>query len=500
MRTPEWSPVAERTYAWIAFGALAAWHTLVSVLCVMESRKIGRGRGRSALIGTMNCLAFYPLAWYGLGMYGSSHAGLVYAGLGLTAIALAAYAESSGPHRNYLFQIFTGAALLLFNFALHNAVEGPWFLCALATECLLLAALYHATGIVILKAANVVVLVATFVLTMQAMKFTGPLYVGGRAVQSNWVQGLFASGVFLATSWYYGAHIRGVKPQHRRLSGHWFLADTAFDVPPSTASLLHAGGAALLIMLLTISDLGDSPSLPFMLAVASAALAIIGLILRTPQIEVAAVMLIITSHVSFYFFLYVQKAGFHEQPMFTLYTSLLAAYTFVGGYRTERFLARISGGRSTDHHASASLPYIVAIGSTAVLIHRFAGLAYTPCWVAAIAVLLALAGVMLKAAGLKLGAVAALCVAAVTWFYALLQPIPPQMAGGWLWPMAAMLIVSSVAVERVFPWRRQADRGAIDHLAQITALGSRGPMTRHRFRREWRAVLLFAHAFLIALA
>lgn len=495
-------PISERTYAWAAFGSLTVWHTLVSALCVMESRKIGRGRGRSALVGTINCLAFYPLVWHGLRLYGATNAGFVYASLGAIAVLLAVYAESSGAHRNYLFQIFAGSALLLFNFAMNTILDGPWFLAALAVECLALAALHHWSGIVVLKSANVIVLIAAFVLTMQAMKFSGPLYVGERALHSNWVQGLFAIGVFLATSWYYAHHIRSVKPQHRKLSGHWFLADTVFDVPSSTVALLHAAGAALLLTLLMISDLGNLPSLPFMLAAASFSMAAIGAVLRTPQIEVGAVMLVIASHVSFYFFLYVEKEGFREQPLFVPYTALLAAYTFIGGYRSERFLGRISGGRSTDHHASASLPYVVAIGSTAVLIHQFAGPYYTPICLAVLAFALALAGGAMKAAGLKLSSVAALGVGVGMWFFAVTRPGFSPLSSGPFWPMTAAIMVACVAVERCFPWRanEETQRGTIDHLAQVAALllaGATGAGTLAlASASEWRAVLLFAHAFL----
>lgn len=494
--------IGERAYAWTAFSALVVWNVLVSMLCVMESRRIGRGRGRSAFVGTINCLAFYPLVWHGLRVYGSSHTGFVYTALGAIAVLLAIYAESIGPHRNYLFQIFAGAALLLFNFALHAVLTGGWLLGALALECLALAALYHATGIVIFKAANVVLLIATFALAVQAAKFTAPMYVGARTIQTNWAQGLFTSAIFLAASWYYARHVRGVKPQHRKLSGHWFLADTAFDIPPSTVSLLHAAGAALLLTLLAISDLGNLSALPFLLAAASAAMAVLGMALRTPQIEVSAVMLVIAAHVSFYFFLAVQKEGFRDQPYFALYTALLAAYTFIGGYRTERFLARIGGGRGTDHHASASVPYMVAVGSAAVLVHRYTGPLYAPCALAMVALLLGATGVGLRAAGLKLGAVAAMCVACGMWFYELLQPAHLLNTHPWLWPMAATLTVAAITVERFVPWRQRGGPapGAIDHIAQIVALAVAGGIGAGTLALssdpEWRAVLMFAHALL----
>ncbi|MDZ4861520.1 MAG: hypothetical protein SGI88_21315, partial [Candidatus Hydrogenedentes bacterium] len=282
--------IGQRWYAWLAYCFLTVWHMLIAALCVMESRRIGRGRTRSATLATLNSAAYYPLVWYGLHAYGSTNEALIYTALALIAVLLAVYAESSGAHRNYLFHVFLASALLLLNVVLYQALDGAWLIAALSLECLGLAALYHATGIIALKAVNLIVLLATFVVTMQAMKFTGPMYIGSQTIHSNWAQGLFTSAIMLATSWYYARHIRSVKPSHRKLSGHWFLADTAFDVPSSTVSLLHAAGASLLLTLLAISDLGDLPSLPFILGVFSAGIAALGFVLRAPQIETGAVM------------------------------------------------------------------------------------------------------------------------------------------------------------------------------------------------------------------
>jgi len=494
-------PISERSYAWLAFGLLTIWHLLVSALCVMESRRIGRGRRRAALLATLNCAAYYPLVWYGLRTYGSTNETFIYSVLAVLAVFLAIFAESSGPHRNYLFHIFLAASILLLNIAMYKALDGPWLIAALSLECLGLAGLFHISGIVVLKPVNLLVLLATFIVTMQAMKFTGPMYIGSQTIHSNWIQGMFTAAVMLCTSWYYARHIRSVKPPQRRLSGHWFLADTAFDVPSSTVSLLHAAGASLLITLLVISDLGNLPSLPFLLALFSAGVAVLGFALRTPQIETGAVMLVVAAHVSFYFLLYIQKEGFTEQPRFDLYTLLLAAYTFVGGFRGERFLARISGGQSSEYHASAALPYIIATGSTAAIVFRYAGISYAPIAMAALALLLAVIGFAARATGLKLSAVTSLGIGTGFWLFALFQANPALTEHTWLWPMYFAQVLACIIVERSFAFRAENGQSTspTERAAQFIVLVVAGALGTCTFALaapvSWQTVLVFAHAF-----
>ena len=63
-------------------------------------------------------------------------------------------------------------------------------------------------------------------------------------------------------------------------------------------------------MAITILDLGDTPSLPYVLAAEGVLMALVGLLLRTPQIEVASVLLIVASHVTYHVFLIARKDQF----------------------------------------------------------------------------------------------------------------------------------------------------------------------------------------------
>ncbi|MDZ4857927.1 MAG: hypothetical protein SGI88_03015, partial [Candidatus Hydrogenedentes bacterium] len=198
---------------------------------------------------------------------------------------------------------------------------------------------------------------------------------------------------------------------------------------------------------------------------------------------------------------YTGKEGFAEQPYFTAYTLLLAAYTFVGGYRGERFLARISGGRSTDYHASAAVPYIIATGSAAAIVYRYAGQSQASVALAALALVLAGLGVALRATGLKFSAVTALAVGAGVWFYTLNQTGSALAQHAWLWPMLLAQAAACIAVERSFFWRRESENplGPTEHAAQVVALliaGGLGAGTLSLATPPgWRTVLVFAHAF-----
>ncbi|MBM3290713.1 MAG: hypothetical protein FJY92_11230 [Candidatus Hydrogenedentes bacterium] len=68
--------------------------------------------------------------------------------------------------------------------------------------------------------------------------------------------------------------------------------------------------------------------------------------------------------------------------------------------------------------------------------------------------------------------------------------------------MTVAIVASCVTVERSIPWRQQGAPapGAIDHIAQITALflaaGVGAGTLAVAAAPEWTALLLFAHAFL----
>ena len=75
------------------------------------------------------------------------------------------------------------------------------------------------------------------------------------------------------------------------------------------------------IALPTTYPVGD---LSFVLTAEAVVAAGLGLMLRTPQIEVASVLLIGAAHVCYHLFLWMPLPGFEEQAHFVVFTVLLA--------------------------------------------------------------------------------------------------------------------------------------------------------------------------------
>lgn len=447
---PDWIVLEPSQYFWIVVPALTAFNILVSILCVMESRRLGRGRKRSAMLAAANALAFYPLIWYSLQRYGAAQAGIVYTGLGATAALLSLYAETSGPHRNYLFQLFTAIALTLVNMAMSAVLGETGFLIAVTLECAALATVFHLTRIIFFKLAGVLLLCLATALCVQAIKFNTPLEIGSHAVRENWLIALFTSSVFLATACFYERVVARVKTVHRRMSGHWFFADTYWDVPSGTVALFHAAAAALIIMILAISDLGGLPSLPYLLASVSAAFAVVGYVARTPQVEIAAVMLAISAHVAFYFFLAIRLPGFETQPFFRTYTLLLALYTYLGAHRGARFLARTDGRSVSELHPSAVLPYLVATAAVVTLVFQTSIPLPPTVSLALLALLLAGSGAATRETGLRVSGAAVYAVAAAYAAYAAAAATAAEQPDQSLLGNLVSLIGPALLIERSF--------------------------------------------------
>ena len=59
--------------------------------------------------------------------------------------------------------------------------------------------------------------------------------------------------------------------------------------------------------------------------------AILGIGLRTPQLEIGSVLLIISAHVCYHVFRMMGVETFEAQPNYVLYTCILATLTYFGG-------------------------------------------------------------------------------------------------------------------------------------------------------------------------
>lgn len=350
---------ANKVFLWSA-GFLTICYLLSTSACICDIRMIGRIRRRIALLAFLNSAAYGVIVWTGLRrQYPGTEwlFWLMFAGVLASCTMLA---ETSGPRRNYLFQVFAAKTVIVATWALAPLLPQEGLMPAMAIECLVLAVAYRRTGVVAFKVLNLVLLIVTFVGCIAEVRVPGAIVVGPYTLRANWCQGGSVSALFFVIAWFYERFGRRMPPELRRRSGQWFLADTVVDVPNATASMLHAGAGAVVLATLTILDSGERLSLPLLLALESVAIVLSGGLARTPQIQVGGVLLVAAAHVSYYFLFTAARLQTEPEQHFMLYMVLVGLYTYVAGYFWERYLRRIRGGGPWGHHAAAALPHVAA--------------------------------------------------------------------------------------------------------------------------------------------
>lgn len=357
-------------YFWLSNGFLAICYIVFSVGCIFDARKTGEFRYTVGQMCGVNSAIFLTFTWFAIRDHYLAQEWLFRLSFSGMLLAFAVLAQTAGPRNNYLFQIFIAKALVMFTLAMQAYFSGDKLMVAMALECLGLALSYKRSGIVMFKVMGLGLLLITFIGCLFHIKTPGATMLWGLYVPSNWFCCAGSAIAFLIVSWFYERFIYRVRPEQRVVRGQWFLADTFLDVGGSTASLLNASAAAFILLTVTIADQGTQPQLPYILAGQAAAVCLVGLIMRAPQIEVAAVLLLIGAHVCYYIFLVIPVPGFEDQSLFTTFTILLALFTYIGAWFWERYLTRVIGGRPWEHHSLASIPYLAATMMLSSLIIR----------------------------------------------------------------------------------------------------------------------------------
>lgn len=370
--------LSDRMYFWASNGFLTLSYVLFSMICITDAAKTGEFRKTVAPMAGVNSFVYFVLTWFAIRVNYPEYEWLFRLGFAAVLGTFALYANLAGPRRNYLFQIFIAKAVIVFTLALQAYLSHEWWLVAMAVECLGLAFSYKRSGAVVFKVLGLLLLAVTFGGCLVSVRMPGEVALGAYVIPGSWFACVGAAWVFVLAAWFYEHFVDRVAPADRTVHSQWFLADTMFDASPATMSLLHAAAAALVVLFITILDYGDRPELPYLLAGESVLLAVAGFMLRTPQVEVSSVLLLIAAHVSYHLFLFVNLAGFETQPNYAVYTVVVAAYTFFGGYLWERYLRRIRHGRAWEHHVLACVPHLAAVLMLATLIERNLPPIYAP--------------------------------------------------------------------------------------------------------------------------
>lgn len=408
---------SDETYFWYSNAFLTLIFCVFSAACITDASRTGEYRRAVGPIAGVNSFVYLALTWIAIR---ANYAEYEWAfRLWQTGLFLVftGYAQLVGPRRNYLFQIFAAKTFIIFTLALQSSLSHEWLLVAMSLECLALGFSYMRSGLVIFKLLGLGLLSVTLVGCLFTAKFSDEIDILGYTVQAKWFSSIAVALVLSVVAWFNEHFVRRVPPAEREVRGQWFLADTWVDFSGSAMAMLYAASGALVLMSITIIDLGDMPAMPYILAGEGIAMAALGLLLVTPQVEVASVLLLFAAHACYHIFLWVGKEGFETQPRYAMYTSIVAGVTYFGGYLWERYQRKIQGGTQFEHDAMASIPYIAATVMVATLMERHLEALYVPLALMVLAAALFLASAATLLVGFRAAGILGLALG--TWsFYA----------------------------------------------------------------------------------
>ncbi|MCH8205313.1 MAG: hypothetical protein IID09_09120 [Candidatus Hydrogenedentes bacterium] len=208
---------------------------------------------------------------------------------------------------------------------------------------------------------------------------------------------------------------------------------------------------------ITIIDLGGEVYLPYLLAAESVVGILIGLVLWTPQVQIASVLLLASAHVSYYVFLFVGKTGFETQQNYVPYTVAVAGFTFVGGFVWERYLRRIQGGGRWEHDGLVSIPYLAATLLLTTLMTGILPAPYVPLGQNALGVVLLCLGALSGLAGLRISGILALAVGTATFYSGLFTFGSPLSEDPNFFPILLLVLSSYIAAERLLALTIESD-------------------------------------------
>ena len=411
--------LSDEAYFWVSNGFLTLTYVLFSLACITDAHKMGEYRKTVASMAGVNSFVFLVLTWIAIRQqYPEQEWAFRLAIAGLLGV-FALYANYAGPRRNYLYQIFIAKMVVMFTLALQAYLSHEWLLVAMAVECLGLAFSYKRSGTVMFKVLGLALMGITFVGCLLTVRIPGTVTILEYGIPANWFSSVGVAGVFAIVAWFYDHFVRKTRRADRVAKVQWFLADTLLDVSSHSMALMHGAASAMILLFITIIDLGDNPVLPFILAGEALILAIAGFLLRTPPVEVASVLLLIAAHVCFHVFLSLDKEGFEEQESYALYTVLVALFTLFGGYLWERYLKRIKGGRAWGNVLLASIPYLTATIMLTTLMHRRLEPLFIPVGDNALGVALLLAASITLLQGLRASGMVALALGTTNFYVGL---------------------------------------------------------------------------------
>lgn len=446
--------LAPETWFWLAQGFLVLSYVAFSLTCILEARQAKNFRVHVAPMAAFNSVVVFVLLWLALREYHADYQWEMRAAFSVLLIVLALLSNLAGPRWNYLTQIHAASAVVVLTLAFQAAVPREGLLVVFAAEGFALAIAYRLSGVVLFKALGTALLFITFGLGLIGFRAPGEVSLFGATLRANWFNTLGCAAFFVLTAWFYDKFRRpahAYDPDDRR---EWLFGSGRLDYKRATLAMIYASAAAILLLTVTIMESGDSPRVPFVLALQGMGLAVAGLILFTAQVEVASVLLIAAAHVCYHIFLWMPLPGFEQQTWFPALTLGLALFTYLAALGWERYLKRFHfpshGLADLEHHFVVAVPYLAATVLAAFLLNEELASIYVPAAIGALALALLLVGSLTRYPGVRASGVLASAFAAVRYCMILFDGKSSAMENP-LFPLyAGLFLASLVGMERLY--------------------------------------------------
>lgn len=347
--------VTAQQYFWISTTLLTGAYTLLAYLSVYECQRSPKGRRRWAVFALANSAAFFSTVWFAIE---AAQPERVWQFRGFFAVLLtgmAVLAETQGPFRNPVFQLYVAKAVLMINLALAAMLSDQWFALILGLECACLAMAYRQSGFILFKLINLVVLAGALI---YGSTLGAGVVDGGE--MAAWMTSAALAFTLLTTAVLYTHGIRERPSASRKTSGHWSYADTVLDFDVAKLSVIHAAGATLILVAAALFNFSESDLLPFSLAGAAVALFVLGILSGTPAVEFAG-MLVLASGQAAYGYSFVMEGDSSLDAVTARgLAAALTAVSLIFAWRWDYTVRRDETAGALEYASGIAAPYIAA--------------------------------------------------------------------------------------------------------------------------------------------
>lgn len=422
-----------------------------------HTRNPDRYPGRAALVGISTAWMLY-LVWYPLQEVLPDWRIPFHYSAAAAMMLLAVAARGFGSKTSMTTQAYICSAIVLFAVALEASLQRHWFVIALSAECFAIAVVYKRLALTVLKTSQFFLIITVFLGSLSVLPYEETILYGETPIPLKWIAILSAVVFFTLTAWYYD-HRVAVKPATLYAQeDHWFLANHRWNWSPSVMAVINTTFGALILIALTIYDLGNSPTLPFVLAGEGLIFALIGLLLGTPQMELSSVLLIVSSHVTYHFFWFTGREDFPNQPYFISLTVLVALISYLGSYFWERYLRRIEDGAPWEHDLLSSIPFVASTLVLITLFERVVPSVVAPVFEVGLGCVLMAAGALSLVMGVRIAAVTATLLGCGSFYIRSLDfRAPNTQHPQYLLLLFGLILMIAITERMLYVWERRAE-------------------------------------------